>query len=164
MNSDQRAAIIDKIVDLVLEKHVDPSDVDRDYAPWKSQVAAQRGQLINRADEEFETGIQQLLAALGTSHMGFTRASNPGMAAIFSLNASLGLVGSDGERQWTSASASSAALFTAAITKSCKIILSSAFSNAESISNATRLFFPFMITFTIPPPDSPLTRNFTTLF
>ncbi len=100
MNSDQRAAITDKIVELVLAKHVDPSDVHRDYAPWKAQVAAQRGQLINRADEEFEAGIQELLTALGTSHMGFTRASNPGMAAIFSLNASLGLVGSNGTQQW----------------------------------------------------------------
>jgi C-terminal processing protease CtpA/Prc len=100
MTSDQRAAITDKIVALVLEKHVDPSDVNRDYAPWKARVAVQREQLINRADEEFEAGIQDLLAALGTSHMGFTRASNPGMAAIFSLNASLGLVGSNGEQQW----------------------------------------------------------------
>lgn len=100
MTSAERSAILDKIVELVVAKHVDPSDLHRDYRSWQSSVAAARPQLVQKSDDEFEAGVQALLGALGTSHMGFMRPGNPGMAAVFSLNASLGVVQDAGETRW----------------------------------------------------------------
>jgi len=101
MKPTERSAILDKVGALVLEKHVDPADLRRDYSAWTKSLEAKRLTLANKpTDEEFERGVQGLLAELGTSHMGFMRPSNPGMGAIFSLNASLGAIAVAGERYW----------------------------------------------------------------
>lgn len=100
MTSNERSAVLDKIVELVLAKHVNPTDLRRDYAPWKASVEETRSELVQKSDEDFERGVQGLLGALGTSHMGFMRPTNPGMGAIFSINASLGLVRDAGEARW----------------------------------------------------------------
>ena len=90
MTPPERSAILDKVGALVLEKHVDPNDLRRDYRTWTKSLEAKRLTLTNKpTDEEFERGMQGLLAELGTSRMGFMRPSNPGMGAIFSLNASV---------------------------------------------------------------------------
>lgn len=100
MNSAERAAIIDKVVQLVLAKHVDPFDLRRDYNPWKASIDAARRDLTERSDEYLEQELSRLLGSLGTSHMGFLRPSNPGMGAIFSLNASIGSIEEAGGARW----------------------------------------------------------------
>ncbi len=101
MTPPERSAILDKIGALVLDKHIDPADLRRDYSAWQKSLEAKRLTLTNKpTDEEFERGVQAILAELRTSHMGFMRPSNPGMGAIFSLNASLGAVTVAGEQYW----------------------------------------------------------------
>ena len=102
MTLPERSSILSQIVKLVTDKHVDPADLRRDYGPWRRSVEAKSHLIANkRSDEDFERGVQEVLTELGTSHMGFLRPSNPGVGAIFSLNASLGIVrASGGEQRW----------------------------------------------------------------
>ena len=101
MKPPERSAILDEVGALVIDKHVDPTDLRRDYTAWKESLNGKRLTLTNNAtDEEFEQGVRGLLAELGTSHMGFMPPGNPGTSAIFSLNASFGSVEVGGERYW----------------------------------------------------------------
>lgn len=67
-----RWKILDKIKQLVLEKHINVADPNQDYHRWAKQLEARASEMGSEiTDEEFESCVRELLAILGSSHTAF---------------------------------------------------------------------------------------------
>src|SRR5260370_1819836 len=67
-----RAKIISAIKKLVPERHINVRNPNQDYRPWIALVDERMPRLIEVEDTQaFETGVSELLRALGSSHTPF---------------------------------------------------------------------------------------------
>src|SRR5258708_19605743 len=67
-----RAKIISAIKKLVPERHINVSNPNQDYRPWIALVEERMPRLIDLDDAQaFESGVGELLRALGSSHTPF---------------------------------------------------------------------------------------------
>src|SRR5260370_14115899 len=97
-----RAKIISAIKKLVLERHINVSNPNRDYRPWIALVDERMPRLIDLDDAQaFETGVGELLRALGSSHTAFFHQSPYSVPAPDSINATLRAVGTPRTTRWT---------------------------------------------------------------
>jgi carboxyl-terminal processing protease len=87
MTAEQKLEIVQKVRSLIAEKHVNPFDLNYDYARWQQAMDAKASDFCSGSDEEFERGLTNVLAELGTSHIALIRGQNPGVPSTFAVNA-----------------------------------------------------------------------------
>src|SRR5258708_12864961 len=67
-----RAKILSVLKKLVPERHINVSNPNQDYGPWIALVNERMPRLIDvDSTGAFETGVSELLRALGSSHTAF---------------------------------------------------------------------------------------------
>src|SRR5712691_1296983 len=96
-----RAKIISAIKKLVPERHINVSNPNQEYSPWIALVDARMPRLIDVDDTQaFETGVSELLRALGSSHTAFFHQRRDSVPAPYSINATLRAVDSPQGKRW----------------------------------------------------------------
>jgi C-terminal processing protease CtpA/Prc len=95
----QKADILNRVKRIVLEKHIDVVNPTQDYSTWVAAMNDKAGALVRVSDEEFESGIRQLLTLLGSSHTGFYR-KNGEIPAPYSIHATVSSVKANGRDAW----------------------------------------------------------------
>src|SRR6202521_529160 len=96
-----RAKIISAIKKLVPERHINVSNPNQDYRPWIALVDERMPRLIEVEDTQaFETGVAELLRALGSSHTAFFHQRRDSVPAPYSINATLRAVETPQGKRW----------------------------------------------------------------
>ena len=96
-----RAKIISTIKKLVSERHINVSNPNQDYGPWIALVDERMPHLIDvDSTEAFETGVSELLRALGSSHTAFFHQRRDSVPAPYSINATLRAVDTPEGKRW----------------------------------------------------------------
>ncbi len=96
-----RAKILRTIKKLVPERHINVGNPNQDYGPWLALVDKHMQRLIDGDDPEtFETGVTELLKALGSSHTAFFHQLRNGIPAPYSINATLRAVNTPEGMRW----------------------------------------------------------------
>src|SRR5580704_16951475 len=96
-----RAKIISAIKKLVSERHINVSNPNQDYRPWIALVDERMPRLIHVDDTQaFETGVSELLRALGSSHTAFFHQRRDSVPAPYSINATLRAVETPQGKRW----------------------------------------------------------------
>src|SRR6266699_2584779 len=95
-----RAKIIRMIKKLVSERHINVSNPNQDYGPWLSFVDENKTCLMELEREAFETGMAELLRALGSSHTAFFHQRRDSIPAPYSINATLRPVETLSGKRW----------------------------------------------------------------
>jgi C-terminal processing protease CtpA/Prc len=96
-----RAKILSTIKKLVPERHINVSNPDQDYGPWIALVDERTPRLIDADNPEaFETGVSELLKALGSSHTAFFHQRRERIPAPYSINATLRAVDTIDGKRW----------------------------------------------------------------
>src|SRR6266849_4973586 len=96
-----RAKIISAIKKLVPERHINVSNPNQDYAPWIALVDEHMPRLIDvDGAEAFESGVSELLRALGSSHTAFFHQRRDSVPAPYSINATLRAVDTPEGKRW----------------------------------------------------------------
>src|SRR5438445_1801692 len=96
-----RAKIISAIKKLVPERHINVSNPNQDYRPWIAIVDERTPRLIDLDDaQEFESGVGELLRALGSSHTAFFHQRRDSVPAPYSINATLPAVETPLGKRW----------------------------------------------------------------
>lgn len=101
LDRNDRKTILDNIRKLVPAKHINVSSPHQDYAFWIALLDSRRPALERAGSvEEFETGVRELLAALGTSHTAFFRIGQ-GVPPVHAIHATLRSVpDGNGSQRW----------------------------------------------------------------
>jgi C-terminal processing protease CtpA/Prc len=90
--------IYSRVCELVTRKHFDPG---MNGANWEELSKARREQILRSTnDEEFEKGIQDLLAELKTSHTGFRHSKSAKIPGRHAIAATFMHCNFDGEQRW----------------------------------------------------------------
>jgi len=90
--------IYSRVCELVTRKHFDPG---MNGANWEELSEARRDQILrSTSDEEFEKGIQDLLAELKTSHTGFRHSKSARIPGRHAIAATFMPCNFDGEQRW----------------------------------------------------------------
>src|SRR5260370_40856405 len=85
-----RAKILSVLKKLVPERHINVSNPNQDYAPWIALVDEHMPRLIDvDGAEAFESGVSELLRALGRSHTAFFHQRRASVPAPYSINPTL---------------------------------------------------------------------------
>jgi len=85
-----REKILKTIRKLVPSRHINASQPNQDYGKWLALFDERMPELLSAADKTmFETGIRELLRALGSSHTAFFQKGVANVPAPYSINASL---------------------------------------------------------------------------
>ena len=96
-----RAKIISAIKKLVPERHINVSNPNQDYRPWIALVDERMPRLIDLDDAQaFESGVGELLRALGSSHTAFFHQRRDSVPAPYSINATLRAVDTPQGKRW----------------------------------------------------------------
>src|SRR6266478_6512785 len=96
-----RAKIISAIKKLVPERHINVSNPNQDYRPWIALVDERLPRLIELDDAQaFESGVGELLRALGSSHTAFFHQRRDSVPAPYSINATLRAVDTPEGKRW----------------------------------------------------------------
>src|SRR5438477_1657948 len=96
-----RAKIISAIKKLVPERHINVSNPNQDYRPWIALVDERMPRLIVLDDAQaFESGVGELLRALGSSHTAFFHQRRDSVPAPYSINATLRAVETPQGKRW----------------------------------------------------------------
>jgi C-terminal processing protease CtpA/Prc len=96
-----RARILSTIKKLVPARHINVSNPNQDYGPWVALVNESMPSLIEADDAEaFETGVRELLGALGSSHTAFFHQRRNSIPAPYSINATLRAVETSEGKRW----------------------------------------------------------------
>src|SRR5258708_9952727 len=96
-----RAKIISAIKKLVLERHINGSNRNQEYSPWIARVDERMPRLIEiDAAQAFETGVSEILRALGSSHTAFFHQRRDSVPAPYSINATLRAVDTTQGKRW----------------------------------------------------------------
>jgi len=96
-----RAKILSVLKKLVPERHINVSNPNQDYSPWIGLVDERMPCLIDvDSIEAFETGVSELLRALGSSHTAFFHQRRDSVPAPFSINATLRAVDTTEGKRW----------------------------------------------------------------
>jgi len=90
--------VYSRVCELVTRKHFDPG---MNGANWEELSKARRDQILrSTCDEEFEKGIQDLLAELKTSHTGFRHSKSAKIPGRHAIAATFMHCNFDGEQRW----------------------------------------------------------------
>src|SRR5882724_3285644 len=85
-----RAKIISAIKKLVPERHINVSNPNQDYRFWIALVDERMPRFIDLDDAQaFESGVGELLRALGSSYIAFFHQRCDSVPASYSINAIL---------------------------------------------------------------------------
>src|SRR5258706_9138378 len=96
-----RAKIISTIKKLVSERHINVNNPNQDYRPWIALVDKSMPRLIDEDDKQaFESGVGELLRALGSSHTAFFHQRRDSVPAPYSINATLRAVDTPLGKRW----------------------------------------------------------------
>src|SRR6267142_2641366 len=96
-----RAKILSVLKKLVPERHINVSNPNQDYRPWIALVDERIPRLIDVDDTQaFETGVSELLRALGSSHTAFFHQRRDSVPAPYSINATLREVDAPQGKRW----------------------------------------------------------------
>jgi len=96
-----RAKILSVLKKLVPERHINVSNPNQDYGPWIALVDERRPRLIDVDNRQaFETGVSELLRALGSSHTAFFHQRRDSVPAPYSINATLRAVDTPEGKRW----------------------------------------------------------------
>src|SRR6266571_4694324 len=96
-----RARIISAIKKLVPERHINVSIPNQDYSRWIALVDERMPHLIDvDTTEAFESGVSELLRALGSSHTAFFHQRRDSVPAPYSINATLRAVDTPEGKRW----------------------------------------------------------------
>src|SRR5713101_5203607 len=96
-----RAKILGILKKLVSERHINVSNPNQDYGPWIALVDERMPHLIDvESSEAFETGVSELLRALGSSHTVFFHQRRDSVPAPYSINATLRAVDTPEGKRW----------------------------------------------------------------
>ena len=87
LNLNERAKIVASVKKHVLKNHINVAGVN--YDAWSKLVDERTPALLSAETGEFETGVQQLLSELGSSHTVFYRGSGTQVLPQHSINATL---------------------------------------------------------------------------
>jgi len=101
LSQKDRAKILSVLKKLVPERHINASNPNQDYAPWIALVNERMARLIDAdSTEAFETGVSELLRALGSSHTAFFHQRRDSVPAPYSINATLRAVDTPEGKRW----------------------------------------------------------------
>src|SRR5882762_7310757 len=101
LTREDRAKILTTIRKLVPERHINVSNPNQDYDSWLALVDENAPHLIDGGDPEtFESGVTELLRALGSSHTAFFHQHRNGIPAPYSINATLRAVDTPDGKRW----------------------------------------------------------------
>jgi carboxyl-terminal processing protease len=96
-----RVKILSTIKKLVPVRHIDVSNPTQDYGPWLALVNERIPRLIDADDPAaFESGVSEILRALGSSHTAFFHQRRNSIPAPYSINATLRGVDTPDGRRW----------------------------------------------------------------
>jgi carboxyl-terminal processing protease len=96
-----RAKILNILKKLVPERHINVSNPNQDYGPWIALVDERMPPLIDVDNRQaFETGVSELLRALGSSHTAFFHQRRDSVPAPYSINATLRAVDTPEGKRW----------------------------------------------------------------
>lgn len=96
-----RVKILSTIKKLVPARHIDVSNPNQDYGPWLALVNERILRLIDADDPAaFESGVSEILRALGSSHTAFFHQRRNSIPAPYSINATLRGVDTPNGRRW----------------------------------------------------------------
>ncbi len=96
-----RAKIISTIKKLVPARHINVSNPNQDYGPWLALVNERMPRLVDEDDPgAFETGVNEILRALGSSHTAFFHQHRNSIPAPYSINATLRAVETSEGKRW----------------------------------------------------------------
>ena len=96
----ERAKIINTIKKLVPRRHINVSNPDQDYGPWVALADEQMPHLLEVDRDAFESGVIDLLRALGGSHTAFYHHGRDSVPALYSINATMGPVDTVNGKRW----------------------------------------------------------------
>src|SRR6266446_3097188 len=101
LSQKDRAKILSVLKKLVPERHINVSNPNQDYRPWIALVDECMPRLIDVDDTQaFETGVSELLRALGSSHTAFFHQRRDSVPAPYSINATLRAVDTPQGKRW----------------------------------------------------------------
>src|SRR6266850_4196360 len=101
LSQKDRAKILSVLRKLVPERHINVSNPNQDYAPWIALVDERMPRLIALDNPEaFETGVNDVLRALGSSHTAFFHQRRDSVPAPYSINATLRAVDTPEGKRW----------------------------------------------------------------
>src|SRR5258708_1803262 len=101
LSQKDRAKILRILKKLVPERHINVSNPNQDYGPWIALVDERMPHLIAvDSPEAFETGVSELLRALGSSHTAFFHQRRDSVPAPYSINATLRAVDTPQGKRW----------------------------------------------------------------
>jgi len=96
-----RAKILSVLKKLVPERHINVSNTNQDYGPWIALVDARMPRLIDVDNRQaFETGVSELLGAIGSSHTAFFHQRRDSVPAPYSINTTLRAVDTPEGKRW----------------------------------------------------------------
>src|SRR5712692_2894581 len=96
-----RAKILSVLKKLVPERHINVSNPNQDYGPWIALVDERMPHLIDVDNRQaFETGVSELLRALGSSHTAFFHQRRDSVPAPYSISATLRAVDTPEGKRW----------------------------------------------------------------
>ena len=85
-----REEILTNITKTVLEKFINPNNLDQDLQAWAAKAADRRSKIVNAPDDKsFEREVRVLLSELGASHTAFFHGSGNAIPAPHAISATL---------------------------------------------------------------------------
>ncbi len=101
LSQKDRAKILSVLKKLVPERHINVSNPNQDYRPWIALVDERMPRVVEVDDTPaFETGVSELLRALGSSHTAFFHQRRDSVSAPYSINATLRAVETPQGKRW----------------------------------------------------------------
>jgi carboxyl-terminal processing protease len=93
--------ILRTIRKLVLDRHINVANLNQDYSSWAALLDRSTPDLVRVTDiKEFERGVRNVLAALGSSHTAFFHASGTDVPTAHAINATLRAVDTANGKRW----------------------------------------------------------------
>jgi len=100
LTKNERQRLIRTIRKLVPQKHINVANPQQDYTLWIALVDERAQTLIDADREDFEKGIRELLAALGSSHTAFFHETGHDVPPPYAINATLRAVETHLGKRW----------------------------------------------------------------
>lgn len=101
LTAQDRAKIIKIIRKLVPAKHINVANPQQDYRTWVTRLDERAPSLLAaKTTGEFEQGIREVLAALGSSHTAFFHANGNDVPAPYAINATLRATDTSAGKRW----------------------------------------------------------------
>ena len=100
LTRNERLRLIRTIRKLVPQKHINVANPQQDYSAWIASFDKRTQILIDADMDDFENGIREVLAALGSSHTAFFHEMGQDVPPPYAINATLRAVDTDFGKRW----------------------------------------------------------------